>query len=896
MISTTCRRALTLTVLLLPLLFPTLANAAAGHFLFVYGKVSVVTPHGVAQQATKGMQIEEGETITSGLHGAAQLRMEDGAFLAIRPNTVLRIDAYAFMEKGRKEKSTLSLLQGTFRAITGKIGKRHPQRDLVKTPVATIGIRGTDHEPAFIPHGLPGAGAYDKVNKGRTFIKTSAGTLNLGPNQIGHAFAKNKPPVSLPTMPVFYKTPDKPAVKEQQKENKKSNGNARGDQSKANGKDKGDNGKNSSDSSGGTTNKGNSDDSDSSDSGLVASSSHNSTVTDATTNNDTTTDGSTGGTLDTSNPVSNIAPTTDNDVLQTYSGTSDSGQTVNLTDQTTTKNGTTTEIGATTTTTTTTYAIPTARRAAMLSWIGTSSYSPSPRTAFVDTQWGDTYTTNSSGNVTGWNVPYYNSTTDPTQQVTGSVTGISSYPTATKISTGIELGSYSASSVNLTLADSTTSSDSLTVNYVSQPFNWITGPGISTTYLPMAYQATADSFTLGSYIATDETGAAVSLASNGITINFSKQVISSLSLSATTSTSGSWLATASNVPLQWGNFSVSDQSQPSALTISYTPFQASSISGTGTFEGALSGSGLTGLISSFSFQASSTYTLSGVAAFTNSSGTVNSTISHRWVVFASYDPRTNLSNTRFSPNLLGVMADNANSITYDSNNNITGFSSTLPLYSSSGSTSSSTPVLVNMDMTAGNGTVDQSGTDATTGISWGRWAFSSNTNSIASSPSGVSMPTFNPSDLHYIAGPSTDQPVQLPTGGTFTYTLAGNTSPTDNLGNSGTLDSASLKADFTNMTVDVGVQATVNGTTLAASGSSVPIQGPAFHAGGSGGAALTVTCSGTCSSINEGELGGIFTSNQSSGAVNGAALSYSMSTHASGQVGTVISGVAAFHK
>jgi len=117
--------------------------------------------------------------------------------------------------------------------------------------------------------------------------------------------------------------------------------------------------------------------------------------------------------------------------------------------------------------------------------------------------------------------------------------------------------------------------------------------------------------------------------------------------------------------------------------------------------------------------------------------------------------------------------------------------------------------------------------------------------------------------------------------------------PTDNLGSAaGTLTSATLKADFTNMKVDVGIRASVGGTTLAATGTALPIQGVLFHAGDKGGPALSVTCSGTCAAVNDGQIGGTFTGSTG----NGAAVVYSLGTHASGATGTVISGVAAFHR
>ena len=65
--------------------------------------------------------------------------------MTIKPNTRIRIDDYAFDEKeAPKDNSTLALLKGGLRMITGLIGKRG-NADALKlgTVTATIGIRGT---------------------------------------------------------------------------------------------------------------------------------------------------------------------------------------------------------------------------------------------------------------------------------------------------------------------------------------------------------------------------------------------------------------------------------------------------------------------------------------------------------------------------------------------------------------------------------------------------------------------------------------------------------------------------------------------------------------------------------------------------------------------------------
>ena len=150
------RPAHTLPGLLLAALLAALpagaAVAAAGSFLFVAGDVNVTPATGGSPvRVRRGAEVEPGDTIRTGLRGIAQLRMVDGALLAVRPGTELRIDDYSFEEPEKEDRSFFSLVSGAFRSITGLIGQRNIDGYRVSTTTATIGIRGSDadigHDP-----------------------------------------------------------------------------------------------------------------------------------------------------------------------------------------------------------------------------------------------------------------------------------------------------------------------------------------------------------------------------------------------------------------------------------------------------------------------------------------------------------------------------------------------------------------------------------------------------------------------------------------------------------------------------------------------------------------------------------------------------------------------------
>ena len=185
--------------------------AASGKIQFVNGDVRVKSASGEIRSAVKGMEINEGDMILSGLPGLAQLKMEDGGTIVVRPNTRFTITTYRFNGKeDGNERATYKLDQGSVRAITGQIGKTNKQNYLIQTPTASIGVRGTDHEPAYIPkkqdieylNALPGT--YDKVNVGETYIETQGGLVVIKPNSVGYAADEFAVPTILPSLPGFY--------------------------------------------------------------------------------------------------------------------------------------------------------------------------------------------------------------------------------------------------------------------------------------------------------------------------------------------------------------------------------------------------------------------------------------------------------------------------------------------------------------------------------------------------------------------------------------------------------------------------------------------------------------------------------------------------------------------
>lgn len=192
------------------------AQHPAGRVELVEGDVTVYSRAKMPRRVAVGDRVHEGEGIVTGPDGELHLAMEDAGFIAVRPNTKMSITAYR-SEGDEQDKSSFNLLQGTFRSITGWIGKFNPRSYQVRTPTSTIGVRGTDHEPLVIPQGATDGepGSYDKVNAGATTLKTQHGSIEVRPNQAGFVplSGRRPQPRVLSQVPAVFKaTRHEPAI------------------------------------------------------------------------------------------------------------------------------------------------------------------------------------------------------------------------------------------------------------------------------------------------------------------------------------------------------------------------------------------------------------------------------------------------------------------------------------------------------------------------------------------------------------------------------------------------------------------------------------------------------------------------------------------------------------
>jgi hypothetical protein len=207
---------ITLSMMLLMALSPLVQaqTAEAGKVLLSLGEVKLVRD-GKSQALVRGASIQAGDAISTGVASNAQLRMSDGAVIAIRAQSEFKINEYRFNGKeDGTEKANLSLVKGGVRAVTGTIGRTNQDNLKVDAVVATVGIRGTGFNISYCSGDCVNKdksaakdGLYAGVFEGKISVTNQSGTETLGVNQYLFVADKDARPVRLSTPPSFLPDP-----------------------------------------------------------------------------------------------------------------------------------------------------------------------------------------------------------------------------------------------------------------------------------------------------------------------------------------------------------------------------------------------------------------------------------------------------------------------------------------------------------------------------------------------------------------------------------------------------------------------------------------------------------------------------------------------------------------
>lgn len=161
--------------------------ASVGVFGRVVGEVRVEDQYNRERTGRPGAVVHPGDRITTAANARADIELDDGERISVRPDSRIRVRDWALPDVGAGTR-VVELLEGGMRAITGAIGNRSNDDYRTITPSATMGIRGTDYSVRLCADddcalgeagGHAPAGLYVATHRGGVEVLNAGGELTL---------------------------------------------------------------------------------------------------------------------------------------------------------------------------------------------------------------------------------------------------------------------------------------------------------------------------------------------------------------------------------------------------------------------------------------------------------------------------------------------------------------------------------------------------------------------------------------------------------------------------------------------------------------------------------------------------------------------------------------------
>ncbi|MAY43073.1 MULTISPECIES: FecR family protein [unclassified Neptuniibacter] len=120
------------------------------------GKVILTQGHPIVEREGQHLLLKRNDalfikdTLITSTDSKVLFRLKDRSTISLAENTLFTLTQYDYKEGSEKSISRFNMLKGAFRTLTGKIGKQKEPNFEIHTPVATIGVRGTEFWGGFI--------------------------------------------------------------------------------------------------------------------------------------------------------------------------------------------------------------------------------------------------------------------------------------------------------------------------------------------------------------------------------------------------------------------------------------------------------------------------------------------------------------------------------------------------------------------------------------------------------------------------------------------------------------------------------------------------------------------------------------------------------------------------
>jgi hypothetical protein len=193
-----------------------------GEVVIARGQTIAVDQSKISRELGVGDAVFVGDKIITGEDGFLRLHMVDNARLDLRCYSIMVIEKYHLRSTSRS--SILNLLQGSLRKVSGEIGKWNDDTYELRTPVASVGVRGTEYAlRVFQSKGCDGAidtgddGLYVKVIDGLVDVHNKAATTEVAKDGMLYIPLPDKAPVAKEIKPgTFEAVKEEPVVAEEQ--------------------------------------------------------------------------------------------------------------------------------------------------------------------------------------------------------------------------------------------------------------------------------------------------------------------------------------------------------------------------------------------------------------------------------------------------------------------------------------------------------------------------------------------------------------------------------------------------------------------------------------------------------------------------------------------------------
>lgn len=125
------------------------AVTQAGKTIIAKGQVQASQENTASRDLKRRSPIFDIDKVATGEQSKAQFRMSDGSLFALKQSTTLLVSEYNYAPAAENNSMVVELVEGGLRSVTGAIKANNGSFEM-KTPVGSIGIRGTHFEVEIV--------------------------------------------------------------------------------------------------------------------------------------------------------------------------------------------------------------------------------------------------------------------------------------------------------------------------------------------------------------------------------------------------------------------------------------------------------------------------------------------------------------------------------------------------------------------------------------------------------------------------------------------------------------------------------------------------------------------------------------------------------------------------